>query len=75
MSEIEINNLKPFFARYLEGQIPEEEQKTVTGGKISFALTKKYPSDVEAVTLKYPSDADEVVTLKYPSDGDDHISW
>jgi hypothetical protein len=38
-------------------------------------ITLKYPSDNdEVVTLKYPSDSDENVTRKYPSDHDEIIA-
>ncbi|HVG60961.1 MAG TPA: microviridin/marinostatin family tricyclic proteinase inhibitor [Hyalangium sp.] len=53
---------KPFFARLLESQ----ELEQAAGG-----ATKKYPSDSDAVTLKYPSDGDDYVTMKYPSDQDE----
>ncbi|MEO1347945.1 MAG: microviridin/marinostatin family tricyclic proteinase inhibitor [Cyanobacteria bacterium J06635_15] len=52
----------PFFARYLEGQIPQElsadDLKEISGG--GDFKTEKYPSDSdEAETQKYPSDSDE----------------
>jgi hypothetical protein len=47
---------RPFFARFLEKQAMEN----VTGG-----------GDGPFVTLKYPSDGDEIVTLKFPSDNDE----
>jgi bacteriocin-like protein len=55
----------PFFARFLEGQGTEElsddEMQAIAGGKKQSGMT-----------MKYPSDGDELVTtLKYPSDGDD----
>ncbi len=67
---------KPFFAKFLECQIKEEDR--VKGGidlttKIKdFDQTMKAPSDDdENVTHKYPSDGDENVTHKYPSDNDE----
>jgi Serine endopeptidase inhibitors len=54
----------PFFAKFLENQQPDVDPEQVIGG----------------ATLKYPSDADEIITsrtkdllqtLKYPSDGDE----
>jgi hypothetical protein len=57
---------KPFFARLLEAQ----ELKQASGG---FPMTRKCPSDSDTVvTMKYPSDSDEIATtLKYPSDSDE----
>lgn len=60
---------KPFFAKFLEGQIPESGQDEVQGGD-----TKKYPSDQEDddYTKKFPSDQeDDGYTKKYPSDQED----
>lgn len=51
---------KPFFARFLENQKPEEVKTEVDAGGRPLAGT-----------LKYPSDRDEDITLKYPSDGDE----
>ena len=49
----------PFFARYLEEQESLQVKTDVKAG-------------IRFVTLKYPSDNDEVYhTLKYPSDGDE----
>jgi hypothetical protein len=69
MPEIDIKDLtkepveEPFFARYLEGQLSEEEQKAVVGGTIEgwspFPTTKKL--------------LDTPMTQKYPSDGDDEL--
>ena len=62
MSEIDIKDLtkepveSPFFARYLEGQLSDEEQKTVVGGQLPFYKSKL--SDMSQ-TMKYPSDSDE----------------
>lgn len=78
MSNIKVEDLDsqavPFFARFLEGQTPEEvseEDMDAVNGGIKF-VTLKYPSDGEDnVTKKYPSDTDEYVTLKYPSDSDE----
>lgn len=63
----------PFFARYLEGQIPqelsEEDLNVINGGG---DLRDK--GDVG--TDKYPSDSDEAETQKYPSDSDEVVvSW
>ncbi|QSJ14101.1 microviridin/marinostatin family tricyclic proteinase inhibitor [Nostoc sp. UHCC 0702] len=79
MSEAKPENLNsqavPFFARFLEGQniedLTDQESEAVSGG--CTAVTLKYPSDNEdVVTKKYPSDSDEFVTTqKYPSDGED----
>ncbi|MBD6615598.1 microviridin/marinostatin family tricyclic proteinase inhibitor [Komarekiella sp. 'clone 1'] len=81
MSNIKVEDLDsqavPFFARFLEGQSPEEmseeEMEAVAGGCGGTVTTLKFPSDNEdVVTKKYPSDSDEyAVTQKYPSDGDD----
>lgn len=70
MSEIDIKDLtkepveSPFFARYLEGQLSDEEQKSVVGGQ-------KRPLQPIAVTLAYPSDQDIVTTMRYPSDNEE----
>ncbi len=84
MSDIKIENLDsqavPFFARFLETQLPEDlteqEISEINGGRGGgIAITLKYPSDNEdVVTKKYPSDSDDAVTMKYPSDGDDNIT-
>jgi hypothetical protein len=69
MPEIEIKDLtkepveEPFFARYLEGQLSEEEQKAVVGGAIKGGL----PSPTSKKLLACP------ITQKYPSDGDDEL--
>ena len=47
---------RPFFARFLEKQVLEN----ATGG-----------GGGPFVTLKFPSDTDEVVTQKFPSDTDE----
>lgn len=58
MPEIEIKDLlkqpveEPFFARYLEGQLSEEEQKAVVGGILPGGCYK---------TQKYPSDGDDAL--------------
>lgn len=54
----------PFFARFLETQTPQVR----TGVKAGAADGGTRPR----VTLKYPSDDDEMVTLKYPSDDDEY---
>ncbi|HEU4390184.1 MAG TPA: microviridin/marinostatin family tricyclic proteinase inhibitor [Blastocatellia bacterium] len=55
------NKEVPFFARYLEGQ---EFPRVKTGVKSGIGGG--------FVTLKYPSDSDEIAfTLKYPSDKDE----
>ena len=81
MAEEEDKNAKPFFSRYLEGQVPNEEQKTeqqisdeelenVAGGDkqnlTDDMMTKKFPSDNEGSEGTTP-----VMTLKYPSDRED----
>lgn len=53
---------KPFFARFLENQLSQEEEKNVKGAII-----------IPKVTMKAPSDDDENVTMKYPSDDDESI--
>jgi hypothetical protein len=69
MSEIDIKDLtkepieEPFFARYLEGQLSEEEQKAIVGGA-------KKEWDFSPTTKKL---LDMPVTQKYPSDGDDEL--
>lgn len=55
---------KPFFARFLENQLSNEEEKNVKGA-----------ARPPFVTLKAPSDDDENVTMKYPSDDDEGIDW
>lgn len=55
---------KPFFARFLENQLSQEEENNVKGA-ISIPRPK--------VTMKAPSDDDENVTMKYPSDDDEGI--
>jgi hypothetical protein len=84
----------PFFARYLEAQfcedLSEEEMEEVQGGlRYAAPPTRKHPPespDGIAITLKYPSDREDVgitskrtdlyeaVTKKYPSDNDEHIA-
>ena len=70
------NNKKvPFFAQFLENQLTEQE---VSGGK---GITSK-KADVIFVTLKFPSDSDEITdkfsddiyTKKFPSDSDEITS-
>ncbi|MBD2536645.1 microviridin/marinostatin family tricyclic proteinase inhibitor [Nostoc flagelliforme FACHB-838] len=66
MSEIDIKDLtkepleQPFFARYLEGQLSDEEQKTVVGGNSLFQISSNKFSDM-AQTMKYPSDGDDAL--------------
>ncbi len=66
MSEIDIKDLtkkpleQPFFARYLEGQLSDEEQKTVVGGNSSFQISSNKLYDT-AHTNKYPSDGDDAL--------------
>jgi hypothetical protein len=50
----------PFFARYLEEQESLQVKTDVKAGIIF--VTLKYPSDTDEIfhTLKYPSDSDEV---------------
>ena len=65
---------KPFFARFLENQLSNEEEKKVKGAIKPPFVTLKAPSDDdENVTMKYPSDDDENVTMKYPSDSDEGV--
>lgn len=52
----------PFFARFLENQLSEQESEKVVG-----AIRPPL------VTMKAPSDDDENVTMKYPSDDDEGI--
>lgn len=69
MPEIDIKDLlkepveEPFFARYLEGQLSEEEQKAVVGGAIK-------GGPLSPTTKKL---LDTPMTQKYPSDGDDEL--
>jgi Serine endopeptidase inhibitors len=69
----------PFFSKFLESQQVTNKTEIAGGsGPTSIlkdqAQTLKYPSDAEdVVTTKFPSDNDEAITLKYPSDGDDVI--
>lgn len=70
---------KPFFAKFLENQMSENESSAVKGG--TGEDTSKTTDTYQ--TLKYPSDSedgpgggtnplkDAEVTLKYPSDGDE----
>lgn len=52
---------QPFFVRFLENQeYPQVQSDVKAGGP--------------RVTLKYPSDSDEIVTQKWPSD-DDEGGW
>lgn len=66
MSEIDIKDLtkepleQPFFARYLEGQLSDEEQMTVVGGNSLFQISSNKFSDM-AQTMKYPSDGDDTL--------------
>lgn len=68
---------KPFFAKFLENQLSNEEETKIQGGEttkpaLDTLHTLKYPSDSEdSYTKKYPSDNDEAQTMKYPSDGDE----
>lgn len=65
----------PFFARFLENQLSEEESGKVVGAIRPPSMTMKAPSDNdEDVTMKYPSDGDENVTMKYPSDDDEAVT-
>ncbi len=55
----------PFFAKFLETQVKDEDE--VKGGKLK--ITKPMLDVVQ--TMKYPSDSDEHQTMKYPSDSDE----
>lgn len=55
------NVKKPFFAKFLENQVKEENLTNAKGGV-------QAPIDQ---TMKYPSDSDEYQTMKYPSDNDE----
>jgi len=81
-SIIQMKNQKPFFAKFLENQISENETAHVKGGDCipEVSMTSKYPSDIEdsgpVITLKFPSDVEDnidpiTVTLKAPSDCED----
>jgi hypothetical protein len=50
----------PFFARYLEQQESLQVKTDLKAG--IFFVTLKYPSDIDEIqhTMKYPSDGDEV---------------
>jgi hypothetical protein len=72
----------PFFARYLENQLPEdvdhlrdlseEEIEAIGGG--TEVITLKFPSDNEDGHGKVTNPfSDEAFTSKYPSDGDDFL--
>lgn len=67
MSEIDIKDLtkepleQPFFARYLEGQLSDEEQKTVVGGNSLIEIIPKKKLLDTAYTNKYPSDGDDAL--------------
>lgn len=50
----------PFFAKFLENQVKEENLTNAKGGKEPIFQT-----------MKYPSDSDEYQTMKYPSDNDE----
>lgn len=66
MPEIDIKDLtkepleQPFFARYLEGQLSDEDQKTVVGGNSLIQISSNKLSDM-AQTNKYPSDGDDAL--------------
>ena len=55
----------PFFAKFLEKQISSTE--SVNGGTQSVATNKK--SDQILVTMKYPSDRDEMTFSNYDEAG------
>lgn len=62
------NIKKPFFAKFLENQIADENLTKAKGGADT---TTKDRIKIEDQTMKYPSDSDEDITLKYPSDRDE----
>jgi hypothetical protein len=62
------NTKKPFFAKFLENQIADENLTAAKGG---LADTSKDKIIIRDQTMKYPSDSDEDVTMKYPSDNDE----
>ena len=63
----EAGNAKPFFARYLEGQDPETSSAKV-GGSRSLSYKK---AAAGPVTMKAPSDKDELVYLPHYLTKDD----
>lgn len=63
----EKHTAQPFFARFLEGQFPTVSTDLRAGdGGVSPTRTRPI-----VMTMKYPSDDDELTTLKYPSDSDE----
>jgi hypothetical protein len=80
MSEIEKHDSKqevvPFFARYLEGQTPEELFEELSEEELEGAagggrnITRKYPSDQADGSRR----GRRVTTQKYPSDQEDGSS-
>ncbi len=56
----ETGNAKPFFARYLEGQDPETGSAKVGGSR-----SLSYKKAAGAVTMKAPSDSDELIYCPY----------
>lgn len=59
---------KPYFSRFLEGQYPEVESDVRASRGDGHATGRP---GIQGVTMKYPSDDDELVTMKYPSDSDE----
>jgi hypothetical protein len=62
---------KPFFANFLESQVPEKEMEQINGG--TDVVTMKFPSDGEdgpgqVITSRVK---DLYQTMKYPSDSDE----
>lgn len=62
------NIKKPFFAKFLENQIADENLTAAKGGRNASSKDKIIIRDQ---TMKYPSDSDEDITMKYPSDNDE----
>jgi hypothetical protein len=69
-----MNRQKPFFAKFLENQLPDEARNNVKGGDCIPELnttTRKAPSDWEDgyITNRYQDvDIELEITLKAPSD-------
>lgn len=61
---------KPFFANFLESQVPEKELEKINGG--TDVVTLKFPSDGEDGPGQVTSRVKDLYqTMKYPSDNDE----
>jgi len=65
---------KPFFAKFLENQITEQQSELLKGGdclNTHQLFTRKYPSDWEDSMTHVLNDVDLNMTKKAPSDCED----